>query len=95
MRRIAERLQTIFEEAYEGNQPYATREENVDAVLDMVNNDKGIDLLLTSLHEIKKEYKIGMDDEIDELYRELKKLQEGEGVATEEDTDIGKEMSMG
>lgn len=76
MRELAERLQTIFEEAYESNQPYATREENVDAVLAELDDAKDIAALLESLDEIKSEYKIGMDDEIDEVYHELQELQE-------------------
>ena len=71
MKKLAERLQIIFEQAYEENQPYATKEENVEAVRVMLSDNKSISLLLQSLDEIKKEYNINMDDEIDELYQIL------------------------
>lgn len=76
MRELAERLQTIFEQAYEGEQPYATREENVDAVFSGLDDAKDIADLLESLDEIKTEYEIGMDEEIDELHQELQDLKE-------------------
>ena len=71
MKELAERLQTIFEEAFESNQPYATREENVEANLEILCTKDGVVSMLESLDEIKEEYDIEMDDEIEAVCKEL------------------------
>lgn len=72
-RNLAEELQTIFDVAYEGNQPFATRGECVDDI------EKGLDCtafvyeLIHSLDEINKEYHL-YADKIKVLRKKLQTL---------------------
>ena len=76
-RRLAERLQDLFEQAYEDNQPFATREECIADIEKMLDDEKFIYLILDNLNTIINEYffmnEKGMpsDAEAKALYSEL------------------------
>ena len=79
-RDLAEKLQDLFEQAYESNQPFATREENVAEVEKMLEDKELIHILLDNLSTIINEYFLWNEGSMpssaraDELYCELEKM---------------------
>ena len=95
MQDIAKRLQDLFEQIYEDNQPFATREECVADIEKMLYDKVSILMLLENLNTIINEYFVGtvivtpsLEIEAKALYSELeclkKDFQKRDNVMTSE-----------
>lgn len=72
---LAERMQDVFQAAYGIDQPYATKEENVNDIYNHLDDKDYVGLTLDALDEIKEKYHLGLDEEINSIISELEKIQ--------------------